>query len=124
MQTVNFTTLREGEVVLGEFLNVLIFKGIVAKTFNIQITNQRLLLQPTRTMALALGLIGVLAQHLMKKDRLQQYEIQEVVNIEPSTFGLNKNIALVELADGKNFKVGTNNVEEMVNAFKQAKSQT
>ena len=124
MQTVSFTTLRDGEVVLGEFLNVLIFKGIVAKTFNIQITNQRLLLQPTRTMALALGLIGVLAQHLMKKDRLQQYEIQEVVSIEPSTFGLNKNIVLVELADGKNFKVGTNKVEEMVSAFKQAKSQT
>lgn len=122
MHTTSLTTLRDQEIVLGEFLNVLIFKGIIAKTFHIQITNQRLLLQPTKTLALALGPLGVLAQHLMKQDRLQEHEIKNVLNVQQSTYGINKNIVLIELVDGKSFKVGTNQVQEMVNAFKKAQN--
>lgn len=116
--------LRDQERVLGEFRNVLIFKGIIAKTFNIHVTNQRLLLEPTTTQALALGLIGVLAHHLMKRDRLQEHELKNVLNVQRSTYGLNKNIVLVELVDGQSFKVGTDQVQEMVDVFAKARNST
>lgn len=124
MSSTNALPLRDQEHVLGEFRNVLIFKGIIAKTFNIHVTNQRLLLEPTTTQALAMGLIGVLAHHLMKRDRLQEHELKSVLNVQRSTYGLNKNIVLVELVDGQSFKVGTDQVQEMVDVFTKARNST
>lgn len=122
MKAAHLTTLRDQELLLGEFLNVLVLKGIMAKTFNIQITNQRILMQPTKTLALSLGLIGLLAQHLMKQDRLQEHEIQNVVNVQKSSHGVNKNIVLIELAGGKSFKVSTGSVQEMIDALDRARN--